>query len=146
MCTHQVHRRKHMKLKHFLGFSQVFFRWSFCCRFFALCLVSAHTYRSFGGSNVAGGHISATGCGSHALNKVLGPCEVSPKTTFVAHLLLSENCGNLSKNHHKILKYHESERLRALRAYFFVSGKIYAWLRHQKIQQHCDPLNPPNPR
>ena len=77
ICTHQVQPRTHMKACKFWGFFEVFPSCRFCCRFFALCLMSAHTYRCFGGSSVAGGPCSATGGGPRLPIDDLGPSEYS---------------------------------------------------------------------
>ena len=55
--------------------------------------MSAHTYRCFEGSIVAGGPFLKNIWGTHPLFKVLGPFEVSRKAAFAAYLYLSSIFG-----------------------------------------------------
>ena len=53
--------------------------------------MSAHTYRCFGGSIVAGGSFSVTCGGPHALIDDLGPFEVQKRQGFSDNFSVHEN-------------------------------------------------------
>ena len=80
-----------MKLKRFGGFPRFLSGYEFVAGFFALCLMSAHTYRFLGGSSVAGGPFSATGGGPRPLIDDLGPPESKWKTSVSAVSGANEN-------------------------------------------------------
>lgn len=143
MCTHQVHLRSPLKNTHFFHFFHSNDGWWFCCRIYAMCLMSTHTCQCLGGSSVAGGPLQKKIGGPRHPIEDLGVLEILWKSQFSTKTIANENSLNFNKNHHNMLKYYEYDGIRSHTTSFScVGGLLCIFEAQQNIRQHCDPPTP----